>query len=79
MKGISRHMLEGMAREASIAFGKGCSTADFESEAAKNLRHEAEAWVEKTAADPRLLLGKDYNKMRSRGASVFFSLNLGFD
>jgi len=69
-------MLEAMALEACIRSNCEPSTAVSASE---EVRREAEEWVEKTKADPHLLFGKDYNKISLRGASVFISLNLGFD
>jgi len=64
-------MLEGKARDASMKNADSPPTVPG-LEAIENSEREAEAWVEKTRADPRLLLHKDCNRIKLRGASVSF-------
>jgi len=72
MEGTPQHMLDGMARDASMKNANGPPLMDHGLEAIENSEREAEAWAEKTRADPRLLLRKDCNKIKLRGASVSF-------
>jgi hypothetical protein len=65
-------MLEGMARDASMKNANSPPPTVPELEAIENSEREAEAWVEKTRADARLLLHKDCNRIKLRGASVSF-------
>jgi hypothetical protein len=72
MEGTPQHMLEGMARDMSMKNANSTLPAVPGLEAIENSECETEAWVEKTRADPRLLLDKDCNRIKLRGVSVSF-------
>jgi len=63
MEGTPQHMLEGMARDASMKNANSPPPMVPGLEAIENSERKAEAWVEKTRVDACLLLDKDCNRI----------------